>query len=105
VSLVSDEKPLLSRHQHKGGSFRIPEGVVVTGPKLVEELRQCPDDVMSFEQAVDEVCLSTCVVLMLCMSKNEPRMLRLRIHSVGMSFMPDIITMSYGSSSRESYPR
>jgi hypothetical protein len=37
--------------------MRIPGGVVVTGTQLIEELRRCPDDVMSFTEAVDEVRL------------------------------------------------
>jgi hypothetical protein len=35
--------------------MRIPGGVVVTGPQLIEELRRCPDDVMSFNEAANEV--------------------------------------------------
>jgi len=53
--LKDGRTPILEGYKkHKGGAMRIPGGVVVTGPQLIEELRRCPDDVMSFIEAVDE---------------------------------------------------
>ena len=47
--------------QYKGGLFRVPLltrwTVIVTGPKFIEELRKAPDEQLSFEDAIDEVCL------------------------------------------------
>lgn len=46
--------------QYKEGVFKIPLTdrwlVVVSGPKLVEELRKLPDDKMSFLDAIADVC-------------------------------------------------
>ena len=50
--------PLL---KYKGRAFKIPElfrwHVIVTGPKLIEDLRKAQDDVLSFDEAVIEVRL------------------------------------------------
>ncbi|CAL1702998.1 unnamed protein product [Somion occarium] len=44
--------------KYKGRAFKIPEVfrwmVIVTGPKLIEELRKAPDDTLSFEEATRE---------------------------------------------------
>ncbi|THG96485.1 hypothetical protein EW026_g5347 [Hermanssonia centrifuga] len=44
--------------KHKGGIFKIPEftcwHLIVTGPKLIDELRKAPDSQFSFEDAVRE---------------------------------------------------
>ena len=45
--------------QYKGGSFKVPElfrwTVIVSGPKMIEELRKAGDDELSFDEAVAEV--------------------------------------------------
>lgn len=42
--------------------------IVVTGPQLVDEVRKAPDEIMSFQEAVYEVCTAelnqVCTVLM-----------------------------------------
>ncbi|TFK36367.1 cytochrome P450 [Crucibulum laeve] len=50
--------------KHKGGAFRLPGLtqwiVVFNSPKLVEELRKAPDDLMSFTMATEEVTRLLC---------------------------------------------
>ena len=45
--------------QHKNGVFKVPElerwHVIVTSPKLVEEVRKAPEDVLSLSYFLDEV--------------------------------------------------
>ncbi|CAL1703009.1 unnamed protein product [Somion occarium] len=45
-------------HKYKGRAFKVPElfrwHVIVTGPKLVDELRKAPDEMLSFKDAVIE---------------------------------------------------
>lgn len=51
---------LRRRGQYKGRVFKIPHlmgwHVLVSTPELIEELRRAPDEVLSFEHAVGEVC-------------------------------------------------
>jgi hypothetical protein len=45
--------------KHKGGMFRVPLidrwVVVLTGPRLIEELRKVPEDELSFDHAMRDV--------------------------------------------------
>lgn len=47
--------------QYKGHAFKIPEplrwSVVITGPKLIDELRKVPADVLDMHEAGKEVSL------------------------------------------------
>ena len=51
-----------TRSQYKDGFFRVPMMdrwlVVVTGPELVDELRKIPDEKLSFDHAVRDVCVT-----------------------------------------------
>lgn len=50
--------------KYRDGIFKIPYlnswHIVVSGPKLIDELRQAKDDELSFAEAVAEVSLSLC---------------------------------------------
>ncbi|KAI0070826.1 cytochrome P450 [Panus rudis PR-1116 ss-1] len=45
-------------NKYKGGAFKVPRifswHVIVTGPKMVDELRKAPDDYLSFDEATAE---------------------------------------------------
>lgn len=46
--------------QYKGGAFKLTQydrwHVVVSGPTMTEELRKAPDNVLSTNDAISEVC-------------------------------------------------
>ncbi|KAK7682140.1 hypothetical protein QCA50_014726 [Cerrena zonata] len=58
-NLLNNRDLILEGYQkYKGQAFKIPElfrwHVIVTGPKLIEELRKAPDEKLSFDAAVIE---------------------------------------------------
>lgn len=85
--------------------MRIPGGVVVTGPQLIEELRRCPDNVMSFIEAVDEV--RSFNTLSIATLDDPPltscRILLAHIHLGTTWYMLATIMRSSGTISRGSY--
>ncbi|KAG0704373.1 cytochrome P450 [Suillus ampliporus] len=61
VRFISDAPAMVQEgyQKYKGGMFRVPLidrwVVVVTGPRLVEELRKVPDDELSFDHAMRDL--------------------------------------------------
>ncbi|KAI0072121.1 cytochrome P450 [Panus rudis PR-1116 ss-1] len=61
LKFVRNSRGLLQRgyNKYKGGTFRVPEfqkwRVIVTSPRLVEELRKSPEDALSFDGAFAEI--------------------------------------------------
>lgn len=62
--------------QYKGGAFKVPElfrwHVVVTGHKLIEDLRKASPDELSFNEASAEVCLALNPIIHHCRPADPP---------------------------------
>ncbi|KIM67603.1 hypothetical protein SCLCIDRAFT_1111427 [Scleroderma citrinum Foug A] len=56
--------------QYKDGFFKVPMMnrwvVVITGPRLLEELRKIPDERLSFDHAIRDVCGCQCFLSFSC---------------------------------------